>query len=107
MKEGWRIAAKRAGLDVEIGGIDPLPHLGFPHPEAQHAATLFTQEMLDRGFLATRAFYATFAHQDLHVDEYLSAVEDVFRIIADALDRHNFDARLRGPVAHAGFHRLT
>lgn len=107
VKEGWRVAAKRTGLGVAVSGIDPLPHLSFPGDDSQSAATLFTQEMLDRGFLATRGFYATYAHRESHVDEYLSAIEDVFREIAEAAERNEIKDRLRGPVAHTGFCRLA
>ena len=36
--------------------------------------------MLDRGFLATNAFYATHAHQETHIRSYLGAVPEVSHI---------------------------
>ncbi len=107
VKEGWQAAASRSGLTVGIGGMDPLPHLSFVGDAPQATATLFTQEMLERGFLATRGFYVTYAHQEAEVDEYLSAVNDVFDLLQEAHERHEVLDRLQGPVAHAGFCRLA
>jgi glutamate-1-semialdehyde 2,1-aminomutase len=104
---GWEAAAKRAGLQLEVGGMAPLGHLAFTGDQKQAARTLFTQLMLERGFLASSGFYATYAHQDEHVESYLDAVEEVFVIVAEALEQHTVIAQLKGPVAHTGFRRLT
>ena len=56
VKQVWRDAADHTGLDVIVSGPDPLAHLNFGSDDAQARRTLFTQEMLDRGFLAGSAF---------------------------------------------------
>jgi hypothetical protein len=84
-----------------------MSSFAIQHEEAQAASTLFTQLMLDRGFLATKAFNATFAHQDQVIEEYLQAAEDAFGVIAQALERGTVREELKGPVAHAGFARLN
>jgi glutamate-1-semialdehyde aminotransferase len=107
VQAGWRQAAQRANLPVEVGGIAPLSHLGFVGEQKQAARTLFTQLMLERGFLASSGFYATYAHQDQHITSYLQATQETFAIIADALKNNTLMAQLKGPIAHAGFTRLT
>ena len=107
VQDGWRSAAQSAGMELEIGGIPPIGHFSFPGEQKQAAKTLFTQMMLERGFLATGAFYATFAHQDGHVQAYLAATNEVFRVIAAAQADGSLTSRLKGPVAHTGFRRLT
>ncbi|MBM4431507.1 MAG: aminotransferase class III-fold pyridoxal phosphate-dependent enzyme, partial [Chloroflexi bacterium] len=107
VQAGWRRAGERAGLPLEVGGIAPLGHFSFPGEQKQAAKTLFIQLMLERGFLASTAFYATYAHQEEHVESYLAAVQEAFVQIAGALQRNTVIAQLRGPVAHAGFYRLT
>jgi glutamate-1-semialdehyde 2,1-aminomutase len=107
VQEGWKKAADCAGLVVDIGGIPPVSHLNFQCEESQVLHTLFTQLMLGKGFLAARAFYATFAHQEKHIESYLSAVQGVFSSLAEALNRGNVMDLLKGPVAHTGFYRLT
>ena len=44
---------------------------------------------------------------DLLVDAYLEAIDGVFKDLAAALAVENVAGRLRGPVAHTGFRRLT
>jgi len=107
VQAGWRAAAKEAGLKVEVGGIAPLSHFTITGDDSQLAHSLFTQLMLERGFLASRAFYATFAHTDEHINQYISAVNDIFRVIAGAMARGDAIKMLKGPVAHTGFCRLT
>jgi glutamate-1-semialdehyde aminotransferase len=107
VRDGWRVAAERAGLPITIGGLAPLSHFAIQHSEAQAAATLFTQLMLERGFLATKAFYTTFAHEDTIIEEYLQAAEEVFGVVAQALERGTVTSLLHGPIAHAGFTRLN
>jgi len=107
IQKGWREAADQAGLKVDIGGILPVGHLGFQYDESQALHTLFTQLMLKKGFLAAKAFYATYAHRQAHVDAYLSAVAEVFGELAEALKGKKVMEMLKGPIAHTGFHRLT
>ncbi len=104
---GWRDAGKSAGLAVETSGIAPLGHVEFKAPNPRQLRTLFTQLMLDRGYLAKDAFYAMYAHTDAHVDGYIAACADVFGILAQALKTDSVEKLMRGPTAHAGFQRLT
>lgn len=104
---GWTAAAAAANLPIEVSGIPPLAHIAFKVPNAQAARTLYTQALLDRGFLASGAFYAMYAHTDAQVDRFTDACGEAFEIIAAAVRDDSLAAQLRGPVAHAGFQRLT
>ena len=84
-----------------------MSSFAIQHPDAQAASTLFTQLMLEKGFLATKAFNTTFAHQDQVIEEYLQAAEDAFGVIAQALDGGNVREMLQGPIQHTGFARLN
>jgi len=107
VQAGWTAAAQRTGLKVHVGGLPPLSHLRLEHDDGQAIATLFTQLMLTRGFLAGKAFYASYAHQDEHVRSYVDAVGSVFAELAAAIAAGDVRRRLLGPVAHTGFRRLT
>ncbi|TAL04688.1 MAG: aminotransferase class III-fold pyridoxal phosphate-dependent enzyme [Rhodospirillaceae bacterium] len=104
---GWRRAAATADLPIEVSGIAPLAHFAFQVPDAVAARTLFTQLMLDRGYLAKDAFYAMYAHTDAQVDGFIAACEDAFVRIAVAVRANRVRDALRGDVAHSGFQRLT
>jgi glutamate-1-semialdehyde aminotransferase/spore coat polysaccharide biosynthesis protein SpsF (cytidylyltransferase family) len=107
VQDGWLRAAEQTGLHLHVGGIKPLSHFSFADEQAQVARTLFTQLMLEKSFLAGSSFYATFAHQEQHIQRYLEAVTEVFSRIAHFLEQGTLQEQLKGPLAHSGFHRLT
>jgi len=108
VKEIWRRAAAATGLPIRVtGGFPCMAHLHFEPPEAQALRTLYTQEMLARGFLAGPGFYPTLAHTKREMRLFETAVGEVFAILAEAARTASVSARLRGPVAHSGFRRLV
>lgn len=108
VRGGWAAAGARHGVPVKVGGIPALCILGFEAGDQSRAVmTLFTQEMLARGFLAAGAFYPTLAHDRTVVAAYLQAVDEVFALLRDHQERGTVIAALRGPVAQSGFARLT
>lgn len=107
VQQGWTAAAEAAGTAVAVGGMLPLGHFAFQTPQPLVAQTVFTKLMLERGFLAGKAFYATYAHTDAHIDAYLEAVRETFTAIAAHTASGTLHAALDGPVAHSGFRRLT
>lgn len=108
IKAAWADAAAATGLDVHISGLDALSHLELRGDDPLAAGTLFTQEMLDRGFLAGASAYSTLAYDDAALDAYASATHESFASIAAAMSRDSgVRAALRGGVRHAGFKRLA
>jgi glutamate-1-semialdehyde 2,1-aminomutase len=107
VQDGWKQASSRQGLAIEVGGIPPLSHFVIQGDGSQEAHTLFTQMMLERGILASKGFYSTYAHKDEHIETYLDAVDDIFGAIAKALDEGNIRDLLKGPLVQSGFRRLA
>jgi glutamate-1-semialdehyde 2,1-aminomutase len=105
--DGWTRAAAKSGLNVRAEGLPSLAHFRFEHQDEEALTTLFTQEMLDRGYLAFNQFKPSFAHQPSHVAAYMSAVEETFAIIADAVAGGDCRQRLKSDCARRGFYRLT
>ena len=104
----WRRCADAAGLAVRVsGGFPCMAHLHFEHPEAQAVRTLYTQQMLSRGFLAGPGYYPTLAHTDREMRLFETAVGEVFAELAAAVRTETVTQRLHGPVAHSGFRRLV
>ena len=99
VKAGWADNARAAKIAIKISGIDPLARFDFLVPDARVVSTLFTQLMLDRGFLAGNCLCATWAHREENITRYLEAVADSFRVIADAISRGTALAKLGGPLA--------
>lgn len=107
VKKGWEEAAKKHGLDVHVSGIDPLPHFEFKSKEPLILKTLYTQLMLEKGFLASTGFYASYGHKEKQINEYINAINDVFSFIAKAEGEGDPKKYLKGPVCHSGFKRLN
>ena len=107
IQEGWRDLAKKHYLDIHISGIYPLSHFAFEGDNALACKTLFTQLLLEEGFLASTSFYASYAHRQNHVDLYLKAVDRAFQVIHSASSGKDIQQLLKGPIAHVGFHRLA
>jgi glutamate-1-semialdehyde 2,1-aminomutase len=104
---GWQKLAKKHGLDLFIGGPSALVNFSFNYPNRQELVTLFTQEMLARGFLAKTTVYLSYAHTPALVKKYLQGVDQVFALIAKGIKEKSIAKMLKGPIAHTGFRRLT
>ena len=107
ISKGWRELAASHGLKINVVGIPPLTTFVFDYDESQALHTLFTQEMLNRGFLASKSVYASYSHTEEHVTKYLEDVDKVFGTIRKAIENGKVHTCLKGPIAHAGFRRLA
>lgn len=105
--KGWEKLAKKHGLDITISGPEALVNFSFNYKNSQEIKTLFTQEMLKRGFLASLSVYVSYCHRKEHIKKYLKAVDETFAIIGRAIRENKVEKLLEGPVAQAGFKRLT
>lgn len=109
VQEGWKEKAGKHGLEIEIGGIRPLGHFSIIGNEnALVYKTFFVQEMLKRGYIASNAFYTSYAHSKEIIEGYLECVDEVFGLIAEIGRRgERVEDRLQGDVCHSGFGRLN
>ena len=109
ISKGWEECAKAHNLNINIIGIPPLTTCIFNYDKniAMQLQTLFTQEMLSRGYLAWTHVYTSYKHTDEIVNKYIESVDEVFKIISKGLEMGNLKNLLKGPVASKGFKRLT
>jgi len=106
--QGWRDLAQRHGLPFTVHGGGNLCALHFgPGEDANATRTLFTQEMLELGYLAGAGFYPCAAHTLAATEDYLTAVDQVFANIASALASEGVRSKLKHREADQGFRRLT
>ncbi len=106
--KGLKEAADSSELKIKIAGLPSLIHFSFDYGKnSQKILTLFTQEMLKRGFLASGGIYLSYSLNKKHVEKYLKNTNKVFLVIKRAIDNKRVDQLLNGPVAHTGFQRLT
>ncbi|MFX1282103.1 MAG: aminotransferase class III-fold pyridoxal phosphate-dependent enzyme [Promethearchaeota archaeon] len=108
IKDEWVNIANEHDLKLRISGISPLPHFEFNYAEKSlELRTLFTQEMLKYEYLASNGVYISWKHTEDVIEKYFESVDQVFGIIANAIEKNNVRKLLAGPVAHSGFQRLT
>ncbi|MBO4619309.1 MAG: aminotransferase class III-fold pyridoxal phosphate-dependent enzyme [Victivallales bacterium] len=105
----WEEAANAVGLPLETTSrFGCLASFRFKTPAPNALRTLFTQLMLERGFLAGVGFYPSLVHGDAEFDLYAAAVREVFAILAPLAQEGEgaIRAALKGPEAHTTFQRL-
>lgn len=96
------------GLKIEIAaGMSPVPLMMIKEDAPLLVKTIFTQEMLEEGFLASNLVYVSSAHTKQIVDRYLRSANKVFKRISSAIRSNQLKSLLKGPVCHSGFSRLT
>lgn len=101
-------AADNNELKLKVSGLPPLFHFSFDYgKDSQAIRTLFTQEMLKRGILASGGVYVSYSLKEKHVKKYLEAAEQIFGLLKKAIDEKKVYSLLKGPVAHKKFERLT
>ncbi|HBE02342.1 MAG: aminotransferase class III [Spirochaetes bacterium GWF1_41_5] len=107
IQQQWKELAERYKLKIKVSGIYPLSHFQFDYQEHAVLKTLFTQLMLEKGFLASTVLYTSYAHKEQYTAQYFQAVNIVFKTLSEWLKLGNLKKHLKGPVCHSGFQRLN
>lgn len=106
--DGWEAKAKKHGVTLHITDFKPLISMKLDYGRQNSAiATLFTQEMLKRGYLAATSIYVSAAHTDGIIDAYMDKVDEVFGLISEAIKTGTVDDKLETKVRDEGFKRLN
>jgi len=107
IKKHWRKTFSDLGLPARVQGLDALAGFFLEVPNWNAVKTLFTQEMLSRGMLASSSFNSSTAHSHDLMTKYFEAFDDVFHGIAISIGEGTVESQLLGPPAHTGFRRLN
>jgi glutamate-1-semialdehyde 2,1-aminomutase len=104
----WLKLSQKHGLDISITEFKPLITFKLNYGSDNNAiATLFIQEMLKRGYLASTSVYVTYSHTIEIVKEYLINVDEVFELISKAIENHNISSLLETEIRTDMFKRLN
>jgi glutamate-1-semialdehyde 2,1-aminomutase len=104
----WKRLSRKNGLDISISDYKPLITFKLNYGDNNNAiATLFIQEMLKRGYLASTSLYVTYSHTIEIVDKYLENVDKVFKIIVNAINSGKVLDLLETEVRTDMFKRLN
>ena len=103
----WQSAADLSGIKISVSGIAPLTHIDFICDEPAVQQTLYTQEMLRRGYLAGSSVYTSYAYDEDLLSSLHSVFLDVFGVVKSSTENPDQITALLSDVKHSGFQRLT
>jgi len=107
LRQQWQELADRHSLNITHAGLPALTRFSFQSPKAIAYKTLVTQEMLKRGYLAANSCYVCTDHASDVIGQYLSALDEVFQLIAECEAGRSVEGLLEGPECHSSFRRLN
>jgi glutamate-1-semialdehyde 2,1-aminomutase len=99
----WKKAAKKNKLKIKITGLPSLASFAFETKNKNQLNTVFTIEMLKRGFLGFRQFKPSLSHTGKELKLYEQAVNDIFKLLSLGPEHYETDFLNH----HDGFKRLT
>lgn len=102
----WQELGTSVGLSISTGGLPALANFSIEGRDPLITKTYITDQMLDKGYLASNSLYASIAHTDQILDSYFTALEPVLTDISGKSDEE-LEATLPAGPAHGGFRRLT
>ena len=106
--EGWLKLAEKHSLKLHVTDFKPLITMELDYGvQNSSLITLFTQEMLKRGYLAATSVYVSYSHTEKIVEQYLKHVDEVFNLLSDSIQDGNVNEKLETRVKEEGFKRLN
>jgi glutamate-1-semialdehyde 2,1-aminomutase len=106
--QGWIKLADKHDLNIQVTDFKPLITMNLGYGKLNSALiTLFTQEMLKRGYLAAPSVYVSYSHTEKIVKKYLNTVDEVFNLLSDSIRSENINEKLETRVKEEGFKRLN
>ena len=107
VQAGWKELARKYDLKINVSGIPPLSHWEIEANNSQLLHTIIVEKMLEKGFLSSKVFYATYTHTREQVDAYLGALDEILNELNPYIIANRVEELPHGSVAHSGFKRLT
>lgn len=104
----WLELAGKYNLKIHVTDFKPLITLKFDYEDLTTTLnTLFIQEMLQRGYIASTSIYVSQAHTKVVVDHYMEHVDEVFKFMAMAIETNQVNNFLKVSLKDEGFKRLN
>lgn len=107
VKKKWKSISINSGVKIEIFGLEAIPKFRFIHKDSNLLKTIFTFEMLKRGFLASTAIYLSIAHTNKILNKYFKNVEQVFTKMSIDIKNNNYENKYKFKEAKKDFGRLN
>lgn len=107
--QGWKDISKKYNIKLKTSEFLPLITFKLDYGNLNNLIeTLFIQEMLKDGYLATSSVYLTDSHDEINIQNYLKSCDKFFRNISSFIeDKNNLEKMLNSPVRTDAFTRVT
>lgn len=106
--KGTSKIATEVGLEISQASFTSLPSFSVISSKNKDLIdTLFIQEMLTKGYVASTSIYPSQCHTTQIVDEYLLCVKEAFQVIKTAIDNDTLINCLDTEPRSDSFKRLT
>ena len=108
IRSGWQKLADNHNLEINHWGIPALTGFTFKSKNTNSYKTLITQEMLNKGYLASNNVYACINHTPDVLDKFFNALDPIMKLIKSCEEgKKDISKLLKGSVCHDGFKRLN
>ena len=107
VREVWKDLADENKLEINIGGLKPIPQFSINSKNFLKYKTFITQEMLKEGFLSSNIIFISMAHNEEIIRQYKYKLKNIFEIIGECEKGRNIDDLLECDVCHSTFKRLN
>lgn len=107
IRKGWQDLADKHDLKIEHWGLPALTGFTIISENALAYKTLITQEMLNKGYLASNTAYACVEHTSAILEGFFYELDAVFKLIKECEEGRDINTLLKGHVCHGGFKRLN
>jgi glutamate-1-semialdehyde 2,1-aminomutase len=107
IRDRWQQLADQHALQIDHWGLPALTGFTFKSDNALAYKTLITQEMLNKGYLASNSVYVCTEHTTDVLNGYFGELDSIFATIKKCEEGLDVMSLLKGPVCHGGFKRLN
>jgi glutamate-1-semialdehyde 2,1-aminomutase len=107
IRQGWQNLADKHNLTMSHWGLAALTGFTLQSENALAYKTLITQEMMDKGYLASNSVYVCIDHTPEILESFFDALDPIFKTIKECEEGRDVLSLLKGPVCHSGFKRLN
>ena len=102
------IAERHATCRLTVGGMPSTPTMNFDlGVDSPLALVLYVRKMRERGFLVASYYYVMLAHDEIKVQQLLSAADETMGEIAEIISRGSLAEEAGVPRGQRGFARLA
>ncbi len=107
VKKNWKKISEKHSLNLITSEVDSFPSFNFTYSKSknEYLYTLFTELMLERGYVASNIFFISSAHNLKCIKKYLKDFDDVFSKISISLKSNK--KILKSKVRVYNYNRLT